>query len=56
MIKLVGFSISGIPKHNDRNDRRNNDQTGEVSKTGSKEDTGKEMRIATKRRSELQRE
>ena len=51
MIKLVGFNISGIPKRNNRSDRRNN--TKRMSKEHRQSDTGKW--VNTKQRSETQR-
>lgn len=51
MIKLVGFNISGIPKRNDRDDRRNN--TKRMSKQHRKSGTGKWVKA--KQRSETQR-
>lgn len=51
MIKLVGFNISGIPKRNNRNDRRNN--TKRMSKEHRQSGTGKWVK--TKQRSETQR-
>ena len=44
MIKLVGFNISGMPMHNNRQrDRRSEDQNGRVSEVQERLENGKEI-------------
>ena len=52
MIKLVGFNISGIPAHGNRNNQRDHDQNGGSQQTeGAKRGQG-ERRIKTKQSKE----